>query len=140
FGGTLVGLAGLPLTMMINALSFWAATIATLIARIPSPRVRDGGEKSAFARMVDDATYGYKWTWKHRAILYLLLIFTTCNFLIAPTYPLEALIIKNQLSGSAASLGMNGAFVFRLLSAAMALGTLLSALFFRRGFGIKPLA
>ncbi len=140
FGGTLVGLVGLPLTMMINALSFWAATIATLLARIPSPRVRDGSEKSAFARMVDDATYGYKWIWKHRAILYLLLIFTTCNFLIAPTYPLEALIIKNQLSASSAALGMNGALVFGLVSAGMAVGTLISALFFSRGFAIKPMA
>ena len=72
--------------------------------------------------MVNDATYGYKWIWEHRAILYLLLIFTTCNFLMAPTYPLEALIIKNQLGASGAALGMNGAFVFGLVSGAMAVG------------------
>lgn len=140
FGGTLVGLVGLPLTMLINALSFWFATIATLLARIPSPRVRDEGDRGAFARMIDDATYGYKWIWKHRAILYLLLIFTAGNFLIAPTYPLEALIIKNQLTDSGAALGWDGAFIFGLVSAAMAVGTLISALFFTRGFAIKPMA
>lgn len=140
FGGTLVGLVGLPVTMMINAASFWAAMIATLMARIPSPRVRDDSGKSAFARMVDDATYGYKWIWRHRAILYLLLIFTAGNFLIAPTYPLEALIIKDRLGPSGATLGLNGALVFGLVSAAMAIGTLVSALFFTRGFAIKPMA
>jgi MFS family permease len=140
FGGTLVGLVGLPFTMIINAATFWFATIATLLARIPSPRVRDDTGRSAFARMVDDATYGYKWIWKHRAILYLLLIFTTCNFLLAPTYPLEALIIKERLAPSGATLGWDGAFVFGLVSAAMAVGTLASALFFSRGFAIKPMA
>lgn len=140
FGGTLVGLVGLPFTMIINALSFWAATIATLLAHIPSPRVRDESGQSALARMVSDATYGYKWIWKHRAILYLLLIFTTCNFLLAPTYPLEALIIRNQLQGSGAALGMNGALIFGLVSAAMAVGTLASAVFFSRGFAVKPMA
>lgn len=140
FGGTLVGLVGLPMTMFINALTFWIATVATLLARIPSPRVKDESGQSAFRRMVGDATYGYKWIWEHRAILYLLLIFTTCNFLMAPTYPLEALIINNQLQASGAALGMNGAFVFGLVSTAMAVGTLLSALFFSRGFGIKPMA
>jgi hypothetical protein len=102
--------------------------------------VRDESGRSAFARMVDDATYGYKWIWAHRAILYLLLIFTTCNFLIAPTYPLEVLIIKNQLGPDAASMGMSGAFIFGLVSAAMAVGTLASALLFSRGFAIKPMA
>lgn len=139
-GGTLVGFVGLPFTMLINAASFWFATGATLLAKIPSPRVRDESGKSALARMVDDATYGYKWIWKHRAILYLLLIFTSCNFLLAPTYPLEALVIKNQLSASGAALGMNGAFVFGLVSTAMAVGALASALFFSRGFAIKPMA
>jgi MFS transporter, DHA3 family, macrolide efflux protein len=131
---------GLPLTMIINAATFWAATIATLLSKIPSPKVRDESGKGAFARMIDDATYGYRWIWKHRAILYLLLIFTTGNFLIAPTYPLEALIIKNQLGQSGAALGMDGAFVFGLVSAAMAIGALASALFFSRGFAIKPMA
>ncbi len=140
FGGTLVGLVGLPVTMLVNALSFWAATFATLISHIPSPRVKDGTSKSGVARIVDDATYGYKWIGKHRPILYLLLIFTAGNFLIAPTYPLEALIIKNQLHASAVSLGMDGAFVFGLVSAATAIGTLFSALFFTRGFAIKPMA
>ena len=140
FGGTLVGLAGLPFTMLINALSFWFATGATLLARIPSPKVRDETGQGAFRRLVNDATYGYRWIWAHRAILYLLLIFTTCNFLIAPTYPLEVLIIKNQLGPDAASTGMSGAFIFGLVSAAMAVGTLVSALFFSRGFAIKPMA
>ena len=126
--------------MLINALSFWFATGATLLARIPSPKVRDETGQGAFRRLVNDATYGYKWIWAHRAILYLLLIFTTCNFLIAPTYPLEVLIIKNQLGPDAASTGMSGAFIFGLVSAAMAVGTLVSALFFSRGFAIKPMA
>jgi DHA3 family macrolide efflux protein-like MFS transporter len=140
FGGTLVGLAGLPVTMLINALSFWFATGATLLAKIPSPRAQDGTGKSGFRRLVDDATFGYKWIWGHRAILYLLLIFTTCNFLIAPTYPLEALIIKDRLGPGASALGMSGAFVFGLVSGTMAVGTLISALFFSRGFAIKPMA
>ncbi|MGI8587850.1 MAG: MFS transporter [Chloroflexia bacterium] len=139
-GGTLVGLIGLPLTMFINATSFWVATVATLLARIPSPRVQAEAGKSAFARLVDDATYGYRWIWKRRAILYLLLIFTVCNFLIAPTYPLEALVIKNQLAANGASLGMDGAFIFGLVSAAMAIGALIGALFFTRGYAIKPMA
>ncbi|MFL5734532.1 MAG: MFS transporter [Chloroflexia bacterium] len=140
FGGTLVGLVGLPVTMVINALSFWFATVATLLAKIPSPKADDGGGKSAFRKLVDDATYGYRWIWAHRAILYLLLIFTTCNFLIAPTYPLEALIIKDRLAPNAESFGMSGAFVFGLVSGAMAVGTLIGALFFSRGFAIKPMA
>jgi DHA3 family macrolide efflux protein-like MFS transporter len=139
-GGALVGLAGLPLTMLINALSFWFATIATLLARVPSPRTQEGSDKSALARLVDDATFGYKWIWRHRAILYLLLIFTTCNFLIAPTFALEALVIKNQLGASGTALGLDGAFVFGLVSTAMAVGALASALFFSRGYAIKPMA
>jgi DHA3 family macrolide efflux protein-like MFS transporter len=139
-GGTLVGFAGLPVAMVLNALSFWFATGATLLARIPSPRVREGDEKNAFARLLDDATYGYKWIWQHRAILYLLLIFTAGNFLIAPTYPLETLIVKNQLAAGGAALGWDGAFIFGLISAAMAVGALASAVFFSRGWAIKPMA
>jgi MFS family permease len=139
-GGTLVGFAGLPVAMVLNALSFWFATGATLLARIPSPRVRDGGEKNAFARLLDDATYGYRWIWRHRAILYLLLIFTAGNFLIAPTFPLETLIVKNQLRASGAALGWDGAFIFGLISAAMAVGALAGAVFFSRGWAIKPMA
>ena len=49
------------------------ATGATLLARISSPRVQDTTGRSAAARLIADATYGYKWIWQHRAILYLLL-------------------------------------------------------------------
>jgi MFS family permease len=139
-GGTLVGFAGLPVAMVLNALSFWFATGATLLARIPSPRVQDGGEKGAFARLLDDATYGYRWIWRHRAILYLLLIFTAGNFLIAPTFPLETLIVKNQLAPGGEALGWDGAFIFGLISAAMAVGALVGAVFFSRGWAIKPMA
>ncbi|HMA36070.1 MAG TPA: MFS transporter [Chloroflexia bacterium] len=140
FGGTLVGIVGLPVTMLINAVSFWVATIATLLARVPSPRVQDGGEHGAFARLVHDATYGYKWIWAHRPILYLLLIFTTGNFLIAPTYPLESLVIKNQLLVSGAAFGMTGALILGVLSAMQAVGALVSAVFFSRGYAVKPMA
>jgi MFS family permease len=140
FGGTLVGLIGLPVTILINALSFWFATIATLLARIPSPQVKDESGQGTFRRLVNDATYGYKWIWRHRAILYLLLIFTACNFLIAPTYPLETLIVRDRLTASSAALHWDGAFIFGLVSAAMAVGTLASALFFSRGWAIKPMA
>ncbi len=140
FGGTLVGLVGLPVTILINALTFWVATIATLLARIPSPRVQDESGQGAFRRLVNDATYGYKWIWQHRAILYLLLIFTSCNFLIAPTYPLETLIVKQQLAGDGITLGWDGAFIFGLVSASMAVGALVSAVFFSRGWAIKPMA
>jgi MFS family permease len=140
FGGTLVGLAGLPFTMVLNAISFWVGVVTMALARVPSPRTTEGGEKSALARLVDDATHGYKWIWRRRAILYLLLIFTASNFLIAPTYPLEALVIKNQLAASSASLGLDPAFTFGLVSGAMAVGTLLSALFFSRGYAFKPMA
>lgn len=140
FGGALVGLLGLPFTILINALSFWFATAATLLARIPSPQVQDESGQGAFRRLVNDATFGYKWIWRHRAILYLLLIFTACNFLIAPTYPLETLIVRDRLAAGGAALHWDGAFIFGLISAAMAVGTLASAVFFSRGWAIKPMA
>ena len=59
---------------------------------------------------------------------------------MAPTFPLEALVIKNQLAASGTALGLDGAFTFGLISTGMALGALTSALFFSRGYAIKPMA
>ncbi len=62
------------------------------------------------------------------------------NFLTAPTFPLQALIIKTQLLPSGAALGMDGALILGVLSAADAIGALGSALFFSRGYAFKPMA
>ena len=142
FGGTLVGLVGLPVTMLHQRAQLLVRHHRDAAGPHPlAAACRTASGQSAVPPAgLHDATYGYKWIWQHRAILYLLLIFTTCNFLIAPTYPLETLIVKNQLAAGGAALGWDGAFIFGLVSAAMAVGALASALFFSRGWAIKPMA
>lgn len=72
-----IGLSGI---LIIDLITFGAAVVALLIVHIPHPKGSDEGEK-AKASWMEDITYGWKYIFLRRGLLYLLLFFFLSNLI-----------------------------------------------------------
>ncbi|WP_290601706.1 MFS transporter [Janthinobacterium sp.] len=117
--GVLVSLISLPGVLLIDALSFVAAFIAMLLARIPRPpRSQDGAGQSLWR----EAATGWRYVRERNSLFGLLLVFGTCNFLFGiaaiTITPLVLSMADPALLGVQMSIGGAGLLLGGVLMAA----------------------
>ncbi|MEG0880215.1 MAG: MFS transporter [Janthinobacterium sp.] len=117
--GVLVSLISLPGVLLIDALSFVAAFIAMLLARIPRPpRSQDSAGQSLWR----EAATGWRYVRERNSLFGLLLVFGTCNFLFGiaaiTITPLVLSMADPALLGVQMSIGGAGLLLGGVLMAA----------------------
>ena len=117
--GVLVSLISLPGVLLIDALSFVAAFIAMLLARIPRPpRSQDSEGQSLW----HEAATGWRYVRERNSLFGLLLVFGTCNFLFGiaaiTITPLVLSMADPALLGVQMSIGGAGLLLGGVLMAA----------------------
>jgi len=131
-GGILVGFIGSGPTMWVDAITFFVAGISLFVASFPSPRtVASSGLRSIFS----DTIFGFRFLYREKTLLFMLLLFALINFLLAPTSVLFPIMAKEVLNVGAQGFGLFGS----ALSVGIVVGGLLTARlkrFRRHGLGI----
>ena len=117
--GVLVSLISLPGVLLIDALSFVAAFIAMLMARIPRPPRSKESEGQSLWR---EAATGWRYVRERNSLFGLLLVFGTCNFLFGiaaiTITPLVLSMADPALLGVQMSIGGAGLLLGGVLMAA----------------------
>ncbi len=138
-GAALVPLKdGAPLSIAIDALTFFFASAALVFLFVPSPRrtdlhAADGRKKSIWA----DVKQGALYIWYRRPMLWLLGTFTVINFVAAPLGVFLPLLVKFNLAPDWASRGMTFETSLALISTLASIGGVLGGVFISAWGGLK---
>jgi hypothetical protein len=129
---------GTPLAIVMDAITFFAASLTLLFLRIPSPRRTDLDadgrlQKSIWADVREGATY----IWHRRPLLWLLGTFTVANLADTPVGVLMPLLVKFNLSTDWAGRGFTFETALALLGTAQGLGGVVGGLFISAWGGLK---
>ena len=129
---------GTPLAIVMDAITFFAASLTLLFLRVPSPRRTDLDadgrlQKSIWADVREGATY----IWHRRPLLWLLGTFTVANLADTPIGVLMPLLVKFNLSTDWAGRGFTFETALALLGTAQGLGGVVGGLFISAWGGLK---
>jgi MFS family permease len=111
-GGAAGGIAqlhdGASLAMTIDAVTFFFASGALLFLAIPSPFRSDlrGDDGRTRKSLLADVKEGARYIWLRRPMLWLLGTFAVLNFLAAPIYLFQPLLLKYNLATDWSSHGL----------------------------------
>ncbi len=110
-GGATSGIAqlhdGAALAMMSDAITFFFASAALILLSIPSPHRADlHGAQSQKKSLWADVKEGARYIWLRRPMLWLLGTFAVLNFLAAPIYLFQPLLLKYNLAADWSARGL----------------------------------
>lgn len=103
--GVIIALAGVGVSIMFNAITFFIAAISLLWVTIPSPRA-----KSTQQTVIRDAVQGIRFILSHKLLLPMLMYAAVINLTLAPVSVALPLLIVNKLGGGPTLLGIFGSF------------------------------
>jgi MFS family permease len=130
---------GTPLTITIDAITFFLAAATLIFLYIPSPKRTDlhtedgGSKKSIWADIKEGVTY----IWHRRPLLWLLGTFTVANFVASPIGVFEPLLVKFNLAADWAARGFTFETALALLSSAFSVGGVVGGFFISSWGGLK---
>jgi len=115
---------GTPLTMGIDALTFFAASAVLVFLYVPSPKRADlrAGDGTARKSLWADIKEGALYIWHRRPLLWLLGTFTVANFAAGPVGVFEPLILKFNLAPDWSARGFTFETALALLASVGSVG------------------
>ena len=139
-GGALVALAGAPLAIAFDALTFVVSVVLLMPVKASSAeRASDSG-----ASVARDLQVAWQWLRKHTALLVLIIIGALSNIAIGPSNVLPPMLIRDALHAGAQALGFFDASIgLGVIVGGLVLGSLPServGRLFLAGLGLEGLA
>ncbi|MHB8926243.1 MAG: MFS transporter [Bacillota bacterium] len=131
--------SGMPIAIILDALTFFAAAITLGFLHIPSPkrsdlRSTDGKVKKS---MWADVKEGALYIWRRRPLLWLLGTFTVANFVSGPENVLLPLLIKFNLAADWTRRGFTLETALALMSMLASVGGVAGGFFISSWGGLK---
>lgn len=139
-GGLLGRLAdGTPLTIGIDAVTFFVAAATLLFVEIPSPKRTDLTDESGRVKksLLSDISEGLLYIWRRQPLLWLLGTFTVANFCGSPTGVFLPLLVKFNLAASWKALGFSFETAFALIGTLSGLGGVLGGILISAWGGLR---
>lgn len=126
---------GLGLAFALDAASFFVAALLLFWVRVP-PTPRRESEREASSIWTEGAA-GWHFLRERPALVVTFLTFAALNFAAAPLAPLEPLLVREQLSGDLARLGLSVTAGLALIGTVTSVGGLLGAALMTVWGGLK---
>ncbi|MFC4427371.1 MFS transporter [Deinococcus navajonensis] len=129
---------GVPLALLVDAVSFMVATVVVWRLRLPSPRRADlqnaAGPRPSLAQ---DMKFGWSYIFARRPLLHLLLTFAAVNLMTSGVGVLHPLLVKFTLAQDVQARGLGTEAALATLWTAMSVGGLAGGLLVSAWGGLK---
>jgi MFS transporter, DHA3 family, macrolide efflux protein len=125
---------GVPLALLIDALSFLGAGLVLWGLKLPKPPAQADQDARPLRQ---DLSFGWRYIWQRPPLLALLLTFAAVNFCWSPLQVFETLLLKGQLAVSLRANGLSFQAGLALLSTLAAVGGLAGGVLVSAWGGLK---